>query len=53
MRWNPYGLNCDFEAYWDYNRHPAITPRNQEYQQHALSFWKEAAQDIVATLVKR
>ena len=44
---------CDFEATWGYSVNPAISARNQEYQQHALSFWKEAAMDIVATLVKR
>jgi hypothetical protein len=26
--------------------------RNQEYQSHALTFWKEAAQDMIATLTK-
>jgi hypothetical protein len=44
---------CDFLATWGYSLNPGIVPRNQEYQQHALQFWKEAAQDIIATLVKR
>jgi hypothetical protein len=44
---------CDFLATWGYSLNPSIVPRNQEYQQHALQFWKEAAQDIIATLVKR
>lgn len=44
--------NCDFEATWGYSLHPHLAPRNQEYQSHALQFWKEAAQDIIATLVK-
>jgi hypothetical protein len=44
---------CDFEATWGYSLHPQIASRNQEYQQHALTFWREAAQDMVCTLVKR
>jgi hypothetical protein len=47
------GYTCDFEATWGYGMHPTIAARNQEYQQHALTFFKEAAQDIVATLIKR
>ena len=43
---------CDFACTWGYSLHTAIIPRNTEYQQHALAFWKEAAQDILATLVK-
>jgi hypothetical protein len=44
---------CDFEATWGYSTHPEIANRNQEYQQHAMTFWKESCQDIVATLTKR
>ena len=44
---------CDFEATWGYTMHQALVPRNQEYQSHALAFWKEAAQDIVGTLTKK
>ena len=43
---------CDFETTWGYKLHPLIEPRNQEYQQNAVVFWKEATQDIIATLVK-
>lgn len=52
-KWNKDGFNCDFEATWGYSLHPAITTRNQEYQQHSLQFFKEACQDIIATLTKR
>lgn len=45
--------SCDFDTTWGYSLHPLIAPRNQEYQQHAITFWKEAAQALVATLVKR
>jgi SAM-dependent methyltransferase len=44
---------CDFEATWGYSLHQGIVSRNPEYQQHALQFFKEAAQDIIATLTKR
>lgn len=43
---------CDFEATWGYGMHPMISTRNQEYQQHALTFWKEAAQELIATIIK-
>lgn len=44
---------CDFDVTWGYSVHPALHSRNQEYQTHALGFWKEAAQDTIATFVKR
>lgn len=44
---------CDFEATWGYSLHPGIIPRSQEYQSHALQFWKEAAQDMICTLTAR
>lgn len=45
--------NCDFLATWGYSFGPEISSRNTEYQQFALQNYKEAAQDIHATLVKR
>jgi predicted SAM-dependent methyltransferase len=44
---------CDFDHTWGYGMHQLIQSRNQEYQQHAIIFWKEAAQDLMATLIKR
>lgn len=43
---------CDFEVTWGYNLHQELLVRNQEYQTFAMTFYKEAAQDIVATLTK-
>lgn len=43
---------CNFAATWGYSMHPSIMSRNQEYQNFALANFKEAAQDIIATLVK-
>lgn len=50
---NKDGYSCDFDATWGYSIHPGLQSRNQEYQTHALTFWKEAAQDIIATLTKK
>lgn len=47
------GYTCDFEAVWGYSLHQSLLSRNQEYQTHALTFWKEAAQDMLATLTKK
>lgn len=44
---------CDFLCTWGYSLHAGITSRNQEYQQHAMQYFKEAAQDTIATLTKR
>lgn len=49
---NPNGYSCDFDFGQGYGLHPALINRNQDYQQHALAFWKEAASDIIATLTK-
>jgi len=49
---DPDGYTCNFDHTVGYGLHPSITSRNMEYQQHAVSFWKEAAQDMVATLIK-
>lgn len=47
------GYACDFEATWGYSVRQDLLTRNAEYQQHALANFKEAAQDIIATLTKR
>jgi SAM-dependent methyltransferase len=44
---------CDFDATWGYSLHPSLSSRNQEYQMHAMNFWKESCQDIIATLTKK
>lgn len=47
------GYTCDFLATWGYSVHESLQSKNQEYQMHALTFFKEAAQDIICTLVKK
>jgi hypothetical protein len=51
-KWNPNGFTCDFEATWGYSFGPDLSARNQEYVQFALANYKEAAQDLHATLTK-
>lgn len=47
------GFACDFDATWGYSLHPAVQLRNQESQQFMVQFYKEAAQDVIATLTKK
>lgn len=49
----PKGFNCDFDATWGYNMHPSLHTRNEEYKMFALTHYREAAQDMIATLIKR
>jgi cyclopropane fatty-acyl-phospholipid synthase-like methyltransferase len=51
-KWNPNGYSCDFSCSWGYQLRPDIVTRNQDYQQNAMSNYKEVIQDIIATLVK-
>lgn len=46
------GFNCNFEVTWGYSLEPGVAMKNQEYQQHAMTYFKEAAQDMIATLTK-
>lgn len=43
---------CDFDATWGYSMHGAVVVRNQDFQNFAMQFYKEAAQDIIATLTR-
>lgn len=47
-----YNEDVNFAATWGYSMHQSLLVRNQEHQQYALQFFKEAAQDIIATLTK-
>lgn len=49
----PGGYACNFEATWGYNLRGDLLVRNQEYQQFAISNYKEAAQDLIATITKK
>jgi hypothetical protein len=47
------GYTCNFEATWGFSIHPGLQGRSQEYVNDALSWYKEAAQDLMATLTKK
>ncbi len=46
------GLNCNFAAQWGPTVHHEIACKHQEVQQFAITFYKEACQDMVCTLTK-
>jgi hypothetical protein len=48
-----WGYSCNFEATWGYGLHPMVSLRHPEAQQFAVNFYKEAVQDIHATLIKK
>lgn len=52
IKWNKDGFNCDFDATWGYSFGGELQTRNAEYVQFALQNYKEAAQDLFATLIK-
>jgi len=49
--WHEY--TCDFDNVISYSLHPGMAGRNQEYIQHAMAYYKEAAQDIMATIIRK
>ena len=53
ISFNTNGYSCDFEAVWGNGMHASLTSRNQEFQQFAMSWYKEAIQDLYATLTKK
>lgn len=50
---NQDGYTCNFSATWGYGLHPQIMPKHAEAQQFAMTFYKEAVQDMHCTLVKK
>jgi hypothetical protein len=47
----PQGYSCNFDVTWGYGLSPDILTRNQEYQAFAVAHYKEAALDLIATVV--
>jgi len=47
------GLTCDFLATWGYSVAPAWQVRSQEAQMFGINHYREVAQDMLATVVKR
>jgi SAM-dependent methyltransferase len=44
---------CDFDVSYGYSLHQGLTGRNSEFVQFAMTYYLEARQDMIATLVKR
>lgn len=47
------GYTCDFDHSGGYTWHPEVAVRNAEYQMYAAKFLKEAAQDLIVTVIRR
>ena len=47
------GYRCDFDFVIGYNLNPALSTRSQDFNQFAVSWYKESAMDTCATLTKR
>lgn len=50
IEWNPDGYNCDFQASWGHSIHQEFQTKNQDRVAFATQFYKEACQDLVATI---
>jgi len=51
--WMSGGYKCDFDHSGGYSWHPEVAVRNSDYQMYAAKFLKEAAQDLIVTVVRR
>ncbi len=51
--WNPAGYNCDFESEIRYVLHPQIKDADENTRDMAITFYKEACQDMVVRLTKK
>lgn len=47
------GFDCDLNAGWGWIYHPQLQARNEEYKQYAVTWFKEAIQDMWITVSKR
>lgn len=48
-----HGYDCDFTSTWGYTLNQVLHTRNKEFQEFAVSFYKEAIQDLHITMTKR
>lgn len=45
--------SCNFAVTWGHSLHSDLNNRNEDYRINALRWWKDAAQDTIATFVKQ
>lgn len=48
-----WGFACDFDATGGYGMNPALMAKSPEYQNYALTWYKEAAQDLHMVVTKK
>jgi SAM-dependent methyltransferase len=48
----PGGFTCNWSATWGYSLRQDLTVRSTEFQQFAVNNYKEACQDLIATITK-
>lgn len=53
IEWNVDGYDCDFHAQWGYGMDQSLMSRAEDYRNFALANYKEAAQDLHATVTAR
>jgi hypothetical protein len=53
IQWNPAGYNCDFESEVRYTLHPQIQAGDESSRNMAITFYKEACQDLVVRIKSR
>jgi hypothetical protein len=53
IEWNPAGYSCDFDMEVRYDLHPAIKDSDEAARNMALTFYKEACQDLVVRITAR
>ena len=53
IEWNEQGYTCDFDATWGYSMHDMIKVKHQEAQSFAMTFYKEAVQDMYSTIIAK
>lgn len=51
--YNPDGYSCDFDWTTGGSYHPDLMSRNEDFRQFAMKWYKEAFQDMIATLIKK
>lgn len=52
IAWNDQGYSCDFDTGAGYSIHGEFATKAEAVQVFAVNFYKEAAQDIIATITK-
>lgn len=48
-----WGYNCNFETTSGYSMHPDLISRTSDYQMFAITWYKEAAQDLITKVTKK